>query len=67
MALTVVFHLSIGCVTINKKNYTHKELEAKIKNSIEVSILKTLKDMMIHKKVDMKKLKVKFLKFNSLN
>jgi len=46
MSLKVEYHREIGCVTINKKNYTYKELKNKNKSSIEMTIFKTLKGIL---------------------
>jgi len=45
MSKNVTYYPEKGCVIINKKLYTIKELEDKLKSAIELNVLHTLKEL----------------------
>jgi len=53
-------------VSINGKDYSHEELEQKIKTRTETAILNTLKEIMEDEEIDVTQLEVDFEYFPSI-
>lgn len=66
MFTIVVFHPTVGSVSINETIYSFAELDAKIKTQVEGAILKTLYEMMKEQRLLSTQLKLDFGKANAI-